>query len=511
MKRMKTIFSGLILLVGVMFIISSCEERALLDYTPYDPAAPAPFTYDDATFYPRRVVLTSDTPVFSIEGLYTLRIDSVHVLSGGSYSMNSFSIDDATAVIAYDNTGGTINPGQYSVDVSIHTVNSIVEMPAAWSFTVLDVPVSITVDPAEVTTGALQQGNIALVTYTDESPEQGITEISYALNPPVAGFTVDDAGNVVKSTSAPADTTLSLSVQVTTNLGTKTFNDVLTVHVGAPPKILYVKAADGDTLHRVTLSPMAAWSSQPPRLEGMNADGGWTVLTADTVPQSVKDAVTVDANGVVSVTPGANLPDGEYVVGVRVTNSSGISFDFPDLFTIRIMTKWGEIIYDDTEFSSDTISYYKDPASASSFGDGGGYAKGYHAPDATFISWFVAAVDILPDWNGMELTVSFEERNGWGGKQEPVYAETVRTLQYSYDSTAWTDLMPDGDAAWPVTGAGSFISVNDQSMGPVDVSQQKLYFKWYYDNSASATKTKSVWMLDNLKFRYTVDFDIVEE
>ena len=510
MKKINKLLSGLFLLAGVVILISSCEERIMLDYTEYDPSTPAKFTYKDAAFYRRKAVLSSDTPVFTIEGVYTLRIDSVHKSAGGDYSFQRFSIDDATGVISYDNTTGTINPGQYSVDVSIHTVNSIVEMPGAWNFVVQDVPVSITVDPAEVTTGALQQGNIALISYTDESPGQEITEISYAFNPPVGGFSIDDAGNVVKSTTAPTDTTVILSIQVNTNLGTKTFQDMLTVHVGAPPTILY-KTTGGDTLHRVTLSPMAGYSTQVPTLEGMNADGGWEVLTADTVPQAVKDAVTVDASGVVSVTPGAQLPDGEYVVGVRVTNSSGISFDFPDLFTIRIMTKWGEIIYDDTEFSSDTISYYKDPASASSFGDGGGYAKGYHAPDATFISWFVAAVDILPDWNGMELTVSFDERNGWGGKQEPVYAETVRTLQYSYDSTAWTDLMPDGDAAWPVTGAGSFISVNDQSMGPVDVSQQKLYFKWYYDNSASATKTKSVWMLDNLKFRYTIDFDIIEE
>ncbi len=513
MKRTRNIITGLFLLAGVMFIISSCEERALLDYTPYDPAAPAPFTYNESVYYPQRIVMTSDTPVFTVQGVYMLKIDSVHVLTeGGAFQQSAFSIDDATGVISYDNTGGTINPGQYALDISIQTVNSIVRMPEPWTLTVLDVPVSITVTPEEVTTGALQQGNIALITYTDESPKQEITEVTYAINPSVPGFSVDSTGNVIKSTSAPTDTTVVLSVQVNTNLGTKTFPDVLTVHVGAPPTILYTKAADGDTLHRVILSPVAAWSSQPPVLEGMNADGGWAVILADTVPQEVKDALSIDANGVVSVAAGSNLPDGEYVVGVRATNSSGVSFDFTDLFTLEVQTRWNEIVYDDTEFSSDTIAYYMDPASATSFIDGGGYVKGYHDEGATFISWFVAAVDIGADWNGMELTISFEERNGWGAKQDPVYQETVRTLQYSYDSLDWTDVMSATDPDWPMSGAGKeYHAIKDQSVGEVDLNQSVLYFKWYYDNSASDTKTKSVWMIDNLKFRYTIDFDIVEE
>ncbi len=511
MKKIHKIISGLFLLAGVVTLITSCEERIVLDYTPYDPAAPSAFTYNESTFYPKRTVLASDTPVFEIQGVYKLRIDSIHASASGRYVRENFDIDDATGVITYDNTDGSINPGEYSVDVSIHTINSVVKMPAAWNFTVLDVPVSITVTPDEVNAGALQQGPIAQITYTDNSPGHEIEEISYAIEPPVPGFSVDTDGNVIKTTSAPADSTLVLSVKVNTNLGTKTFKDVLTVHVGPPPTILYTRAADADTLHRVTLSPMAAWSSQKPQLTGMNDDGGWEVIFPDTVPQEVKDAVSIDADGVVSVAGNQNLPDGDYVVSVRVTNATGVSFVFKDLFAIRVMTRWGVTLYDDTEFGSDTISYYKDPASATSFTNGGGYAKGYHGAGAVFISWIVAAVDIGNDWNGLELTVSFDERNGWGAKQDPVYAETVRTLQYSYDSLTWYDVMPAGDSDWPTSGSGSFISVNDQSVGKVDVTQSKIYFKWYYDNSASATKTKSVWMLDNLKFRYTIDFDIIEE
>jgi len=511
MKRIKKIFSLITLFAGVLFLITSCEERAMLEYTPYDPAAPSPFTYPDATFYPRRAVLASDTPVFSIEGVYRLLIDSVHVSDGGSYVKGDFSIDDASGVISYDNKNGTINPGHYSVDVSIHTVNSLVRMPEAWKFTVLDVPVSITVTPEEVNTGALQQGEVAEVTWTDESPGQEITTVSFAIVPPVPGFSIDTAGKVLKTTSAPADTTLHLSLQVNTNLGTKNFSDVLTVHVGPPPTILYHQSNGSDTLHRVTLAPTTTWTSQVPQLTGMNDDNGWMMVLPDSVPQEVKDALSVDDQGVITFTGTAGLPDGEYVIGVRVTNSSNISYDFKELFTLRLVTKWEEVIYDDTEFSSDTISYYKDPTSAAKFGDGGGYAKGYHGPDATFISWFVAAVDIHNNWNGVEMTVSFEERNGWGPKQDPVYQEFVRTLQYSYDSTTWVDLMAADDADWPQTGAGSFVSVNDQSMGSVDLTQSRLYFKWYYDNSASATKTKSVWMLDNLRFRYTVDYAVIEE
>ena len=314
MKNIYKILSGFFLLAGLLYM-SSCEESVVLDYTEYSPAVPDTFSYAKKEFYPQRNILASDTPVFSVEGVFMLKVDSVHAASSGDYIKSKFKIDAASGVITYNNIGGTLNPGDYALDVSIHTVNSIVHMVKAYSFTVLDIPV---------------------MEYTGE------------------------------------------------------------------------------------------------------------------------------------------------------------------------------------EFHDGTVSYYKDQASASKFAykkndKFGEYITAYHAPGAIFNSWIIAKVDITPDWNGNKLFVSFDEKNGWGPAQNAVYAETARHLQYSYDQISWTDVMLPDNPDWPVSGSGKYVSVPSQEIDGIDTTQSAIYFKWHYDNSASDTKTKSAWFLDNLTFMYTVDQQVVEE
>ncbi|NPA35796.1 MAG: hypothetical protein GXO47_02995 [Chlorobi bacterium] len=510
MKNIYKILSGFFLIAG-LFYMSSCEERVELDYTVYSPDAPAKFTYAEKTFYPMKTVLASDTPVFSVEGLYTLKIDSVYAASIDDYDLTNFKIDDETGVITYNNAGGTINPGQYALDISIHTINHIVNMEKAYSFTVLDVPVSITASETEVYTGALQQGVISTISYTDESPEQNLIVDSYSIYPYVVGYSINENGEILKSTSAIPNTTDSLSITVNTNLGSKTFKNVVVVHVGPPPSILYTKTSDSDTLKNVIMAPTSVYSTVQPVLEGMNSDGGWELVLADTVPQEVIDALTIDNNGIITYNGSGNVPDGVYTVSVKVTNSTGVSFEFKDLFTLTIQTKWSQVFYGGDEFGDGTITYSKDPTSVYMFGDGGGYAKGYHADGDIFYSMVTAQVDITSDWNGNKLLISFDELNGWGANQEPVYAEFERTLEYSYDQANWTTIMSPDDTDWPMTGAGSYVSVKDQDAGSIDTSNSALYIRWTYNNSASDTKSKSVWKLDNFLFKYTVDYDIIEE
>jgi len=510
MKKIFKFLFGILMLSGFMYL-SSCEDALDLNYEPYRPEVPVKFTYTPKEFYPQKIELVSDTPVFKVTGVYTLTIDSVHIYDNGDCVPGNFSVDVETGVITYNNTQGTINPGRYALDMSIKTVNSVVKLDTVYSFTIFDVPVSISADPAEVTTGALQQGVISTISYTDESPEQNLVVESYDINPFVQGFSINSNGEIVKSTNALPNSTDTLSILVNTNLGSKSFKNVVIVHVGPPPTILYSKASDGDTLKNVIMSPSDGYSTKAPQLSGMNADGGWEVIVADTVPQEVKDALSIDANGIITFKGSAIVPDGVYTIGVKVTNSSGVSFEFKDLFTFTLKTKWGQTVYADKEFGDGTITYAKDPGSASSFGDGNGYAKGYHGNGAILNSWFIAKVPVSADWNGNKLLVSFDERNGWGPKQDPVYAETVRTLQFSYDQASWTDIMAADDSDWPTSGSGGFNSIKDQETEGIETNHAEIYFKWHYDNSASSTLTKSVWMIDNLTFKYTVNYDIIEE
>jgi len=112
---------------------------------------------------------------------------------------------------------------------------------------------------------------------------------------------------------------------------------------------------------------------------------------------------------------------------------------------------------------------------------------------------------------GVNLSISFDERNGWGPAQDVCYQEFVRTLQYSYDQADWTDIMGASDPDWPTQGSGSFNSIVNKEVAGIDITNDTLYVKWHYDNSASATKTKSVWMLDNLLFKYTINYEPIEE
>ncbi len=503
-----------VFLAGLLYI-TSCTEKFPEDYTPYHPTpvttANVDLKYDALQSYPVSALIKSDTPSYQVEGVYTFGIDTIIASDGGSFIYSKFSIDKTTGVITYDNTTNSITPGSFSVSVFMSNPTGIAVVDTAFKLSILDVPISISVDNPVVYANVLQQGVIATVTYKDESPDQSITSVDYSIDPAVKGFSIDSDGKINKTVDAAPNSTDTLTILAKTNLGVKVFKNVVVVHVGAPPAILYTQSNGTDTLHKVTVSPVTPYTSQKPVLTGMNSDGGWEIILADTVPQAVKDALSIDTDGKVSIAANANLPEGSYVVGVRVTNSSGISFDFTDLFTITIMTKWGEIAYTDAEFGDGTITYGADAASATSFTDGGGYAKGYHGADATFNSWIIAAVKLSSDWNGSKLQIVFDERNGWGAKQDPVYAETVRTLQYSYDQITWNDLMAPDDPNWATSGSGVYITTDAPLMENIDLSQSTIYLKWHYDNSASATKTKSVWMLDNLTFKYTEDFGVIEE
>jgi len=512
MKKIFKYLFGILMLSGFIYL-SSCEDAIDLSYEPYRPETPAKFTYNAKDFYPQKIVLVSDTPVFDIAGVYSLSIDSVHIYDDGVCAPGNFEVDSETGVITYNNSNGSINPGRYALDLSIKTVNSVVKLDTVYELTIFDVPVAISVDPAEVNAGALQQGVISSISYTSDNPDMVVE--SYAINPPVMGYSVNQNGEVVKSTAAMPNSTDVLSIMVNTNLGSKSFEDMLTVHVGPPPTILYKKAADGDTLKNVITSPTSTYSTQAPELKGMNSDGGWGLLLADTVPQTVKDALSVDADGVITFTGGVDIPDGKYVVGVKVTNATDVSYDFKEQFTITVVTKWTTLTFSGDDFSDvSKINYYRESNSISGFGAGavGGVngAKGYHGTGQVFNAGMILNLNNPADWDGWKMYLSFKERNGWNTKQDAVYAETARTIDYSYDKVAWNMVMESNDSDWPSSGGGSLISVTDQPVENIDASQSTIYFRWHYDNTGSAL-TKSVWLLADVDFRYTVNFDSVEE
>ncbi len=554
MKKINILITGFIVLAGLIYL-SSCEERLPQDYTPYNPtpvtASNINLDYPPAEFYPQPVVLASDTPTFKIDGVYTFRIDTA-TTSGGSFVLNNFDIDKETGVITYDNTNGSLTPGDYAVDVSVSNTNGLAKIPQAFTFKVLSVPISISVDNPIVDAGALQEGVIATVSYTDDSGGD-IAEVTYSLDPEITGFAIDPAsGEISKTSEAETGKTHMLSVRVVTNLGSVTFTDVVTVNVGPPPTIQFVQQDGSTPLVKVTVSPWSSYTSQPPVLTGMESSGGWELILADTVAQELKDAMSIGADGSVTISADGNIPEGDYWVGAKATNGSGISFEFPAQFTVHVEKRWesSPVFFEDfnnTTTTPEDVNAYN--SALSSNVQNGGHITGLFKAvktentskdqmfqtakmsenkiDGGFANHFETTLTIElaigADWR--DLRVSFNDMFGYGNNRLDWYSRTLGWAYSNadvvagiYDPANWNILMADNDPDWASsagtgqTGArdSDFNKVPPKEFGGIDPAQPMVYVTWWVGKVATATKG-AVFHFDDLKVEVSTAFAAEEE
>ena len=519
--RNKIYIKLILLLLAGMVITTGCEKVYDGTYNEYDPTlitgdnVGLKYDPDEIEVYPIVGEILSDTPTIAIDDqVVVFGLDTVlHSLGPDAFNYGKAHIDRNTGKIWYDNVLGTLQPGTLSFDVTVAGVNGVAIVKDAFRFKVLEVPVNVTADPDNVEVSSVYEGVISTLTWEEVgNPDQHINEVTYSIKPAVPGFSVDEQGNVKKSVTVETGT-YSLTIVATTNLGAKTFPNLISVNVGEAPVLTYMKHDGSGELTKVTLSPGSEYSTTQPELTGMAASG-WAIMS-DGLPNELVNALSIDDQGVVSVAANAAIPVGDYSIGINITSGSGVDVPFPDKFTLSFQVHTSQILYDDDEFdpANGQISYEYDPASQTHFtyDAGNGVIKGYHDNGQVLNSWATAIIPIADDWNGVKLTISFEEKNGWGAAQDACYQEFVRTLQYSYDQTDWTDIMDASDPDWPTQGSGGFNPVADQEVTGIDITNDTLYVKWHYDNSASSTLTKSVWMLDNLLFKYTINYEPIEE
>jgi len=546
MKKLNILF--ILLLATNLIWFSSCEERIETDYTPYKPSEDISITYEDVSLYPMLTTLASDTPNIQVEAVYTLIIDSVKT-ANGAYNFSNFKIDQNSGVITYDNSDGSINPGEYLVTVIIATPNAYNKEEDVLKLTIKDVPVSLTATPAQYTAGALEQGDIATVSYTDESPDQSISEVTYALSPEVTGYSIDETSGVIsKTTEAIADTTIALNIKTTTNLGVKTIDSVILVTVSPPPTIEMKQSNSTEKLNSVTISPWTAYSTGTPDLQGMNADEGWEVLVADTnnLGATINPAwFTIDAQGVISIAADQNLPVGDIVLGVRPTNSSGISYDFDSLFTIHVEKRWEDTNIIDGDFQDGSGN----PELGTSFT---GYVVNNAEQNVTFVAVnytrddphrdlrtarlltgknvsgydavLVMDIDLTANPDARDFRLSFEQLVGYGALALDNFQ---RTLAYSYDNEPansgtytpdeWTEIMASNDADWlDASYWGSSSEFDDYDSGDgygvvplpatpyrelgitYDANQTNVYVAWRYLSIINPTTAGTQWLIDNV-------------
>ena len=537
MKKLNFLIN-MLFAISIVFL-SSCEERIVSDYTPYEPNPNISLTYTDTTFFPKLEVLSSTTPVIVSEGVYSMKIDSV-ITKNGSFKFSNFSIDNTSGIISYDNTGNTLSPGDYTVKVILASPNS--RNISEFKFTVEKVPVSLKASDDKVSVGVLEIADISTISYTDESPDQSITTVTYALQPEVKGYSIDENTGVInKNTEADGDTTVALGVEVTTNLGVRSFDSLVMVTVGPPPTIEYKQTDNTSKLNSVRVSPWTAYTTGTPLLNDMNADGGWELLVYD----SNIDPAAFDIDqttGQISILADQNLPIDTFMLGVKVTNGSGVPYTFDSLFTIYVNKDWldADIVYhQDFNNAGSTTQNPEDydPTYLK------GYVLGSTSKGFKVKKWNITnknslfyAARILPadnddindvlllklpvqaDWRS--LRVSFKEFYGYGGA---VFNTLQRTLSYGYDNSDleggsmnpanWNVIMAPDDPNW-VTDVGWGDNKTDDDFTPVpyvelsgfDYTQTTVFINWNY-----VTQSKGQIYVDELKVQKSVAFPAEEQ
>ena len=177
-----------------MFLFIGCEDNE--DIQRYEQevltTANNPLTYTNLTSYPLVGPIDSTTPIGDFDTPYRYRLLNATSSTGSSFTKASFSIEVNTGFIRYNNTANTITPGVYVLDVGVTNSNGMAVNEGAFELTILEVPVQVNIDAAQVDAGIFEQGVMATVSYTDTSASgSDVTSVSYELVDAPVGFTIN--------------------------------------------------------------------------------------------------------------------------------------------------------------------------------------------------------------------------------------------------------------------------------------------------------------------------------
>ena len=516
---MKKIFNiyAIVLMLPVIIGVSSCEKKYDGTYDRYDPV---PITlenvnlkYEPVSSYPiPDTKINSKKPTWEAEGPVDFGIDTTYALNGTKYQTGKFKIDRSTGVVTYDNKGGTIEPGVYTVSISILNTTGYAIVDSVYRLTILDVPVEVTADPASPEVEYLYTGEVSKLTYSPVGiPEDSLGKVKYSISPSVNGFEID--GKKILKTVDATPGVHKLNIVAATDLGEKEFKNLVQVTVGEKPTLKYVQQNGTDSLGKVTLSPWAAYTTADPVLTGMTAEE-WKVILPDGAPQELKDALTVDqTTGAVMVAAGMNIPDGDYLIGVKVSYS-GEWVAFKDLFVISIKTTWKEIILPNDTLDNktyDVTKFVKNEGSERGFTyvavdpPENSHIKLGMKKDAFLDTYFTTKVTMPSDFDGNAIKVAFNE--SLVNSKVENYAVVQRKVECSSDNSAWTEVLAPGDASWQHDITGEYLMTSD--FASLDNSQPYFYFKWHYtsDNMAASGE----FQINDIAFSYSVDTEPIEE
>tara|TARA_B100001121_G_scaffold26681_3_gene20903 strand:- start:193 stop:1833 length:1641 start_codon:yes stop_codon:yes gene_type:complete len=519
-------------------IIFSCEERVELDYVEFTPGSLADndgkIIYSDVNVYPVLDVISTDTPSVdnSINTGLVFNIDTVKAPAESTFDYSKFSIDKPSGVISYDNSMGGLTEGNYSITLSVDNAGGVARYDDVVTISVLSVPIQINIDSESVDVGSLQIGEIATASVTDLSGQGVVSMVTYQLVDASDIYSINETTGVISKDKAANSGSVKLSVQVGSNLGAVVASDLLTVNVGPSPTISLLQLDGSTPLTRVTLSPYTAYTSYPPVLSDMTA-ASWDIILPPTL-DNFKNFFSMGAAGEITIASDANLPEGDYKIGVTPKNAGGISLDFPEVLTIKVENR-SAVVFEDlindhpgeddsappsavNGWSSHVISGTKDDGSswkkmkavAGKWGSMRRWMGGSYVGDSD--ECVIREIDLSSIDKTKPTTIVFGEVIGYG----PAYMNKYdRAFYYGEDITnvssgTWND------AEWvPLNGLGlegaDWLGANwnagngppqdyTKSINLNSISGDKVYLNWRMRRKDSQTgKQNGQWVINDIR------------
>ena len=519
-----------------MFLFIACEDKD--DVQRYEQevltTSGNPLIYTNLTSYPIVGAITSSAPAGDFETPYRYRLLNATSTSGSSFNKAVFAINVDTGAIVYGNAGNTISTGVYSLDVGVTNSNGMAVHEGAYILTILDVPVQVDIDAAQVNAGIFEQGVMATVSYTDTSASGSeVTSVSYALVEPPVGFTINATTGAISKVNGAVSGANPLTVRVTTNTGIVVVQNLLTVVVGAPPTLQMVQQDGTTALSKAVVSPFTAYTTAAPVVDGMSPTA-WEII----FPKSlVNNSPDLDAgetaidfsssfsveepSGKVSVAADAGLPGGLHTLSLKATNATASQFTFEDVLTIEVESRWETTpIYENDLSTLDqiTLRHIDSPTTylssiASHLKTGSPAIKFQTINGANNADRKDAAVELkipITDATFKNVRFTFYEAFGYNNFFNQRHAREL----YSYQATdnaappltpdSWNIMMDITDSSWSGTSRWGSIGADISTFSKVenkvvDIASgtQNLYFFIRCHRVDDTDPTQGQWLLRN--------------
>ena len=533
MNVSKYLLSTLLLSI---FLFVACDESE--DIQRYEQevltTSNNPLTYTNLTSYPLVGPITSAVPTGDFDTPFRYRLLNSASTTGSSFTKAAFTVNGDTGIVAYGNAGNTITPGTYSVDIGVTNSNGMAVYEGAYQLTILEVPVQVNIDAAQVDAGIFEQGVMATVSYTDISASgSDVTSVSYALVDAPVGFTINATTGAISKVNGAVSGPNQLTVRVTTNTGIIVVQNILTVVVGAPPTLQMVQQDGTTTLTKAVVSPYSAYTTAAPVVDGMSPTQ-WEIIFPKSLVNNNPDVTAGETaidfsssfsveepSGKVSIAADAGLPAGLHTISLKAINASANEYTFEDVINIEVVSRWETTpLYENDLSTLDqiTLHHLDSPAtylaSTAKHGKTGTPAIKFQTLNgANNASRKDAAVELkipITDASFKKVRFTFYEAFGYNNFFNQRHARELYSYQATDNSVppltpdSWNIMMDITDSSWSGTSRWGSIKADISTFSKVenkvvDIASgtQNLYFFLRCHRVDDTHPTQGQWLLRN--------------